>query len=90
MPGVCRQGVDSKERKKERKKEEMLEALVSEKKLAFKTVLMDTWYATNSLMKLIDKLGKIYYCPLRRNRLVDDSSGSLEYQRVDSLSWTEK
>jgi len=69
--------------------EEMLEALVSKKKLAFKTVLMDTWYATNSLMKLIDKLGKIYYCPLKRNRLVDDSSGSLEYQRVDSLSWNE-
>jgi hypothetical protein len=69
--------------------EEMLEALVSKKKLAFKTVLMDTWYATNSLMKLIDKLGKIYYCPLKRNRLVDDSSGSLEYQRVDSLAWNE-
>jgi hypothetical protein len=68
---------------------EMLEALVNKKKLAFKTVLMDTWYAANSLMKLIDKLGKIYYCPLKRNRLVDDSSGSLEYQRVDSLAWNE-
>ncbi len=24
-------------------------------------------------MNVIDKLGKVYYCPLRKNRLVDDS-----------------
>jgi hypothetical protein len=31
-----------------------------------------------------------YYCPLKDNRQVDDSGGSKPYQRVDSLTWTEK
>jgi hypothetical protein len=37
----------------------------------------------------IEKLGKIYYYPLKDNRRVDDSIGSKPYQRVDSLEWTE-
>jgi len=36
---------------------------------------MDSWYAAQKLMALIEQLGKIYYCPLKRNRLVDDSGG---------------
>jgi len=32
---------------------------------------MDSWYAAQKLMALIEQLGKIYYCPLKRNRLVD-------------------
>jgi hypothetical protein len=27
------------------------------------------------LMAMIDGLGKIYYCPLKKNRLVDDTGG---------------
>jgi hypothetical protein len=29
---------------------------------------MDSWYAIQRLMGLIDNLGKIYYCPLKSNR----------------------
>jgi hypothetical protein len=41
---------------------------INNKKIPFKTVLMDSWYATQRLMRLIDNLGKIYYCPLKSNR----------------------
>ena len=46
---------------------------INNKKIPFKTVLMDSWYAIQRLMGLIDNLGKIYYCPLTSNRLVDDT-----------------
>ncbi len=48
---------------------------------------MDTWYATNKLMLYIDGLGKYYYCPLKRNRLVDDTACLEDYQRIELLSW---
>ena len=65
----------------------MLDAVVYAKALPFHTVLMDSWYATQKLMAQIDQLGKIYYCPLKRNRRVDDSGGLQPYQRVDELTW---
>lgn len=68
---------------------EMLLNLVYHKQLPFRAVLMDTWYATKDLMLLIEDLHKIYYCPLKDNRQVDDSGGIQPYRRVDSLSWTE-
>ncbi|NES70495.1 MAG: hypothetical protein F6K24_37435 [Okeania sp. SIO2D1] len=48
-----------------------------------KTVLIDSWYATKRLIALIDNLGKIYYCPLKKNRLVDDSGGVKKYQKLE-------
>jgi hypothetical protein len=62
---------------------------VYQKSLEFWAVLMDAWYATKEIMLQIEKLGKIYYCPLKDNRQVDDSGGKKPYQRVDSLNWTE-
>nr|WP_230967820.1 hypothetical protein [Nostoc sp. WHI] len=53
----------------------MLQGLVYQKLLPFDTVLMDTWYAVNNLMLYIDGLDKVYYCPLKTNRLVDDTFG---------------
>ncbi len=50
---------------------------------------MDIWYATKDMMLQIEKLGKIYFCPLKDNRQVDDSGGTRPYQRLDSLDWTE-
>ena len=41
---------------------------IKNKKTPFKTVLMDSWYATQKLMVLIDNDRKIYYCPLKSNR----------------------
>ena len=53
----------------------MLDGVVYSKQLAFTTVLMDSWYATQKLMAQIDQLEKVYYCPLKTNRRVDDSGG---------------
>jgi len=49
---------------------------------------MDSWYAAQKLMALIEQLGKIYYCPLKRNRLVDDSGGVEKYKQIEQLSWS--
>jgi hypothetical protein len=61
---------------------------VYSKHLPFATVLMDSWYATQSLMAQVDQLEKVYYCPLKTNRRVDDSGGSAPYQRIDELLWS--
>jgi hypothetical protein len=66
----------------------MLEGAVYSKQLPFSTVLMDSWYATQALMGLIDQLDKVYYCPLKVNRRVDDSGGQQPYQRIDELDWS--
>ena len=50
---------------------------------------MDSWYATQRLMALIDNLGKIYYCPLKSNRLVDDTGGIEKYKKAQDLNWNE-
>jgi hypothetical protein len=66
---------------------DMLTNCVYQKQLQFRAVLMDTWYATKDAMLYIEGLDKVYYCPLRNNRQVDDSGGSAPYRRVDSLAW---
>jgi hypothetical protein len=43
---------------------EMLQGVVFSKGLSWRTVLMDSWYASQKVMEVIDKLGKIYYCPV--------------------------
>jgi hypothetical protein len=68
---------------------EMLNNAVADKGLPFRGVLMDTWYAERKLMLHIDRLHKVYYCPLKDNRQVDESGGERGYQRVDSLQWTD-
>ena len=67
---------------------EMLSLLIYQKEVPFQAVLMDRWYATKKVMLHIEKVGKTYYCPLKSNRLVDDSSGQTPYQRVEGLTWT--
>ena len=66
----------------------MLQGLVYQKNLPFDMVLMDTWYAVKSLMLYIDSLDKIYYCPLKTNRLVDDSFGKEKYKNIEFLEWS--
>jgi len=36
------------------------------------TVLMDAWYASKALMLQIDDADKVFYCPVKANRLVCD------------------
>ena len=55
---------------------QMLDGVVYSKGLPFTRVLMDSWYAAQKLMAQIDALEKVYYCPLKCNRRVDDSAGT--------------
>ncbi len=68
---------------------DMLSVLVYSRDVVFSTVLMDSWYASKSLLLYIENLDKTYYVPLKRNRLVDDSDAKKPYQRIDALHWTE-
>lgn len=68
---------------------EMLHNAVFKKQLLFKTVLMDFWYASMKVMKAIEHLSKIYYVPLKRNRLANDTDGVKPHQQVRDLSWTQ-
>jgi hypothetical protein len=69
---------------------DMLKGVVYSKQLPFSTVLMDSWYATQKLIAQIDQLEKLYYCPLKSNRRVDDSGGSMPYVRLDELVWRDE
>ncbi len=46
------------------------------KRLPFKGVLMDTWYATSGFMSHIHKSGKYFYCPIKENRKIASSDCS--------------
>ena len=69
---------------------EMLSNACFAKNLPFSTVLVDSWYASRQVMRYIEHLQKLYYCPLKRNRLVDDSDGQSPHQRVDTLHFSEE
>ena len=69
---------------------EMLDNALHSKKLPFKTVLMDSWYASMQVIKRIEALEKLYYCPIKTNRHVDDSEGEAKHKRVDKLVWSEQ
>ena len=64
--------------------------LVKERVVVYRYVLVDSWYATKEVMlHLALDLKKIFYCPLKTNRLVDDSQGKEKYKAVSELSWSE-
>ncbi|MAZ40213.1 MAG: transposase [Legionellales bacterium] len=69
---------------------EMLNNLKNHKKLPFKTVLMDTWYANYQLMLHIHHMEKLFYCPLRKNRLTRPLDSDEKYQHVSLLNWDEE
>ncbi|MEH2168539.1 MAG: hypothetical protein V7K41_18155 [Nostoc sp.] len=69
---------------------EMMQNLVYHNNLPFKAILMDSWYTTNKLMLYIDGLSKYYYCPRKRNRLVDDTGDKEDYKIIELLSGDEK
>ena len=68
---------------------EMLRNVIHSKQLNFKTILMDSWYATKEMMLMIESMNKLYYCPLKTNRLVDDSGGIEKYKSVEELIWSD-
>lgn len=68
---------------------DMLQNAVFKKQLPFRTVLIDSWYASMKVMKAIERLSKIYYMPLKSNRLVNDTDGEQPHQQVRGLSWSQ-
>ena len=63
------------------------------KALPVRAVLMDAWYATQRLLRRIEALGHVYYCPLKPNRLVDpqwaatDARRTYSYTPISALAW---
>ena len=71
---------------------EMFDNAIEYKKLPFRYVLMDSWYAAKELMLHFERSGKIYYCPIKDNRQADEGYADTpkpNYQRVDALIWNE-
>jgi DDE superfamily endonuclease len=66
---------------------EML-AQLAPRGIPYRTVLMDSWYATTALFKWLLAAGKTFYCPLKSNRLVDDSGGQQPDQPIGCLNWS--
>ena len=66
---------------------DMFDDALQAKQLPFRAVLMDSWYATKELMMHIDRAGKLFYCPLKSNRKVDESGGQNPYRPVSELAW---
>jgi hypothetical protein len=70
---------------------EMFDLSMHSKRLEFRCVLMDTWYASRQFMLHIERSGKLYYGPIQTNRQVDEGDGAMiNYHRADALSWNEE
>lgn len=69
---------------------DMLYGALQTKHVQCRVVLMDSWYACKEIILMIEGFGKIYYCPLKTNRLVDDSKGKNPYKPIAELSWVER
>lgn len=63
---------------------EMFDAVALYKKLPFRGVLMDTWYATVRIMQHVHKRKKFFYCPVKNNRKVWVSG---HWQSAASVEW---
>jgi hypothetical protein len=66
---------------------DMFDDAIAGKSLPLRAVLMDSWYATKDFMTHIDKAGKLFYCPLKANRKVDDSQSKNPCKAVSDLDW---
>ncbi|QMW03254.1 IS701 family transposase [Spirosoma foliorum] len=58
------------------------------RQISYRIVLMDSWYAVTDLFKWLITNEKLFYCPIKSNRKVDDSGGKESYQPVSYLSWS--
>jgi hypothetical protein len=60
--------------------------------LAFKSVLMDTWYANTKLMLEIHRAGIHFYCPIKANRTVSEIrvDQKYRYQQAGTLVWPQE
>jgi Transposase DDE domain len=67
---------------------EML-SLAEQRGLLYKTALMDSWYATTQMMTRLHQAGKLFYCSIKSNRLVDETREHQPYRAVETLAWSE-
>jgi len=67
--------------------QEMLLRAISEKQIQAKTVLFDSWYGSWKNLKLVHRLGLIFYTTLKANRLVSLSKEG-GYIHLDEIEWT--
>ena len=67
--------------------QDMLNNVLYSKKLKFTTVLMDSWYASNKMMLFISDMNKIFYCPVKTNRLARDYNTDDFYRKIKELNW---
>jgi|SRR3990172_6475086 len=66
---------------------EMLVRAIADKRIQAKTVLIDSWYAGADNLKLIHRLGLIFFTTLKENRLVSLSKEE-GYVHLDQIEWT--
>ena len=66
---------------------EMLLRAVADKLIQAKTVLLDSWYAAAENLKLIHRLGLVFFTTLKENRLVSLSKAE-GYIHLDQIDWT--
>ena len=66
---------------------EMLVQAVADKLIQARTVLFDSWYAGADNLKLIHRLGLIFFTTLKENRLVSLSKED-GYIHLDEIEWT--
>lgn len=68
---------------------DMLKSL-QDRAVSYRYGLMDSWYATADLMKYFIQNDRIFYCPIKSNRKVDETGGEKPYVQVSTLQWTEQ
>lgn len=68
---------------------EMLVHAVADKLIKARTVLFDSWYAGADNLKLIHRLGLIFFTTLKENRLVSLSKED-GYIHLDEIEWTDE
>jgi len=69
---------------------EMLDHLVNTRKVPFRHVLMDTWYAvTELMMHIAEDMGKVFWCPVKVNRLVHEGMAPSVATNVEKLVWSD-
>jgi hypothetical protein len=66
---------------------ELLVRAVTDTRVQARTVLFDSWYAAADHLKLVHRLGLVFYTTLKSTRLVS-LSAEAGYGHLDALDWT--
>jgi hypothetical protein len=66
---------------------EMVRNALSDKGIRARRILFDTWYASADNLKLVDRLGLIFFTTLKSNRMVSLSKEE-GYIHLDQVEWT--